>query len=104
MGVLAIGFMSMTTSLCKTVWAERFVLRDSSMRDRMVIDAYSTAQPTISFKDEKGKVVARLQVDGDGGAGLVTYSKGKPASRTWLWQPGTESEADRKESESGVLF
>ncbi|MFT7668436.1 MAG: hypothetical protein ACI8X5_001129 [Planctomycetota bacterium] len=49
-----------TPMLCKTVWAERLVLRNSSGRDVMAMDAYSGDVPTITMKDEKGTSVVRL--------------------------------------------
>ena len=57
---LAATLMSASTAMCKTVWAERLVLRDSSGRDRLMMDAYTGGTPTITMRDEHGKSVARL--------------------------------------------
>ncbi len=46
--------------LCKTVWAERLVLRNSSNKEVMTMDAYSTGRPTITMRDNSGKSVVRL--------------------------------------------
>lgn len=43
--------------LCKTVWAERLVLRNSSGQDVMTMDAYSGEVPTITMKADDGKRV-----------------------------------------------
>lgn len=60
---LALATFSLTsaaTSFCKTVWAERLVLQDSSGNDRLTMDAYSSATPSITMKDATGQSVARL--------------------------------------------
>jgi hypothetical protein len=49
-----------TPMFCKTVWAERLVLRNSSGRDVMTMDAYSGDQPTVTMRDDNGKSVVRL--------------------------------------------
>ncbi len=60
-----IGLTSMAVpSLCKTVWAERFVLKDSSGSGRMMIDAYRSGAPVITASDESGKTFAKLTLDG----------------------------------------
>lgn len=61
LGVVGLSSMAMSgkfsaASVCKTVWAERFVLQDSSGRERGVITAYETGgTPVFSLLDEKGK-------------------------------------------------
>lgn len=92
---LAVSFVSMTfPNLCKTVWAERFVLRDSQNHDRLVLDAYSFDNPTVEVKDVRGKTVAQLQFDASGNAAILRMDgKGKPAGRQWLWK----SDADEKD-------
>lgn len=49
-----------TPLLCKTVWAERLVLRNSSGQDVMTMDAYSGDRPTITMRDDDGKSAVRL--------------------------------------------
>ena len=58
--VAALGLMSAASGFCKTVWAERLVLRDSSGNDRLMMDAYSSGVPSITMRDGNGKSVARL--------------------------------------------
>lgn len=61
LGVVGLSSMALTSSfktvaMCKTVWAERFVLQDSSGRERGVITAYETGgAPVFSLLDDKGK-------------------------------------------------
>jgi hypothetical protein len=86
LGLVAVGLMSATLpNLCKTIWAERFILRDSENRDRMIIDAYSHANPTFQIMDKKGKIVSELAFDLDGSLAAIQYdAKGKTLSRTKL--------------------
>ena len=75
--------------LCKTVWAERFVLNDSSGNTRLKLDAYSAGSPTIVAQDRDGRTFAKLTLAGDKPcleffdqdgecAGKVGLSDGKP--------------------------
>jgi len=58
---LCFGLVSaVTPMLCKTVWAERLVLRNASGRDVMTMDAYSGDRPTITMRDDAGKSCVRL--------------------------------------------
>jgi len=71
LGLAAIGgaavLMSMTTAMCKTVWAERFVLQDSSGRERGVITAYETGGvPKFTLFDAKGSSALAFGVDEKG--------------------------------------
>lgn len=101
--VAAVGLMSFTLpSLCKTVWAERFVLQDSQNRDRMVIDAYSQAHPAITVMDEQGRTIAKLALDVDGGALSTWDENGNAVSSTRLWEPARKKK--QGPSESDVLF
>jgi len=53
-----------TPYFCKTVWAERLVLRNSSGKDVMTMDAYSSRTPSITMRDDQGKSVVRLSWEG----------------------------------------
>ena len=44
-------------AFCKTVWAERLVLRNARGQDVMTMDAYSGDVPTITMKADDGKRV-----------------------------------------------
>jgi len=54
-------------AVCKTVWAERFVLKDPNMRERAVITAYETGgAPRFTLLDEEGEPALTLGVDKKG--------------------------------------
>jgi hypothetical protein len=64
-----VGLSSMASSMCKTVWAERFVLQDSQGRERGVITAYETGgTPTLSLLDHKGQKALSFGVADSGRA------------------------------------
>ena len=64
-----VGLSSMAAVVCKTVWAERFVLKDPNMRERAVITAYETGgAPKFSLLDHKGNPALTLGVNDDGQA------------------------------------
>jgi hypothetical protein len=64
-----VGLMSASAVVCKTVWAERFVLKDPNMRERAVITAYETGgAPKFSLLDQHGKPALTLGVDKAGKA------------------------------------
>lgn len=67
---LVVGLASAASVVCKTVWAERFVLKDARGRERLVLDAYQESAPTISFHDARGRQIAKLSVDDEGEAVL----------------------------------
>ncbi len=66
-GVAALS--SMTAVVCETVWAERFVLKDSRGRQRGFITAYETGgAPQLALLDAKGGRALTFGVD-DAGRG-----------------------------------
>ena len=74
-----VGFAA--PKVCNTVWAERFVLQDSRGQSRMVLNAYSTKTPAITFNDAAGKGVAALQIEKSGDMSLKIFKRaGRPAS------------------------
>tara|TARA_R110002072_G_scaffold36858_15_gene108262 strand:- start:33 stop:551 length:519 start_codon:yes stop_codon:yes gene_type:complete len=72
-----------SSTVCREIWGERIVLRDSSGRDRMTFDAYSTKLPTLTIKDDKGKAMASVAFPDDGGMKFNTYKNGKPTPATF---------------------
>ena len=70
-GMIGAGVMSAAlltsaaygVTVCKTVWAERFVLKDSSNRDVLKLDAYTGGDPVITAYDD-GKAFAKLTLSG----------------------------------------
>jgi len=76
---VALGLTSMASTVCKTVWAERFVLQDASGRDRARLTAYETGGvPKLALLDEQGENVVTLGVSDDGAAYLELRGKDGP--------------------------
>ena len=62
-----VAFLAGASAVCKTVWAERFVLKDSSNRERAVLTAYETGGvPQLSLLDAQGKAALTFGVADDG--------------------------------------
>ncbi|MFN0243148.1 MAG: hypothetical protein ACKVWV_09685 [Planctomycetota bacterium] len=70
--VAALGVLAMATPVCDVITGERLVLRDSSGRQRFMIDAYQQGTPTIVWNDASGKAIARFGLENDGLA-RITY-------------------------------
>jgi hypothetical protein len=70
LAIAAVGALaSASAAVCKTVWAERFVLNDSGGRERAVLTAYETGgKPVLSLFDERGKPSIAFGVAEDGRA------------------------------------
>lgn len=77
-GVVALS--SAAAVVCDTVYGERFVIRDTSGRERAFITAYEThGLPQFSMLTEKGQKALTLGVANDGRAFLeVADASGKP--------------------------
>lgn len=86
-GVTALCLMSAATSFCKTVWAERLVLQDSSGKERLTMDAYTSGTPAITMQDASGKSVARLSWQ-DGIQIEMLGAKGEPKACTRIDREG----------------
>jgi hypothetical protein len=88
LGVAALGLtgaalLSSAAAVCKTVWAERFVLRDPSNRERAVLTAYETGgAPQLSLLDEQGKAALTFGVNDQGVAYLEVPGDTGPVRRT----------------------
>ena len=62
-----VAFLASASAVCKTVWAERFVLRDPSNNERAVLTAYETGgTPQLSLLDAQGKPALTFGVADDG--------------------------------------
>lgn len=72
-----LGLSSMTVAVCKTVWAERFVLKDASMKQRAVFDAYGV-EPQLQFLDKQGRKALVFGVDDDGAPYMEVRGKNGP--------------------------
>lgn len=91
------GLLSaVTPMLCKTVWAERLVLRNASGRDVMTMDAYSTDRPTITMRDDSGKSAVRLSWE-DGVLMDFLDKKGKTSTSVKVNSDGKTSVARRND-------
>jgi hypothetical protein len=88
-----VGLVGLTSMIaprvCKTVWAERFVLNDSSGKTRLTLDAYRSGAPEIVAQDQDGRTFAKLTLCGDApcleffdrdgkSAGKVGIQEGEP--------------------------
>jgi hypothetical protein len=79
-------------AVCKTVWGERFVLRDGHGKERMVLNAYGTNSPSLTVKDETGRSVAELAVGENGEMNLSVFKEGRLAPAGFHF--GSEDQAD----------
>jgi len=78
-----VGLMGMAAPMvCNTVWAERFVMNDSNGNKRLMLDAYTSGTPTVSFYNKGGKALASLSVDNKGEAALDLFQGGKKHTTT----------------------
>ncbi len=83
-GVLA----SAAAATCKTVWAERFVLRDPSNRERAVLTAYETGgAPRLSLLDQDGQAALAFGVSEEGAAYLEVPGEQGPVRRQFALTP-----------------
>lgn len=117
LGVLggALALMSFAGApMCKTIWAERFVLQDNASRSRLTLNAYGTDQPSITFSDSRGKAIASLALSDDGKlqVEIVEEGRSKPArfaltedGQLALAKPAADAKADgaaKKPAAGGV--
>jgi hypothetical protein len=85
LAVTGVALLASATTVCKTVWAERFVLKDSSSRERAVLTAYETGgAPKLSLLDEQGKEALTFGVGNDGVAFLELPGGEGPVRRQIL--------------------
>jgi len=73
---------------CKTVWAERFVLRDASNRERAVLTAYETGgPPQLSLLDADGQRALTIGVSEQGVAYMEVPGDDGPVRRSFAVGP-----------------
>ena len=89
----AVGLMSAST-VCKTVWGERFVLRDGQGRDRVTWDAYSNKTPKLTFQGQRGQALATMAFDEEGAMQLQVRKNGElqPAYLQMMGEAPSKSE------------
>ena len=101
-GLMSAAFPETTRTLCKTIWAERFILKDAHMNDRILLDAYSYETPRMIVKDEKGRTVTELAFGQNGRTTITTRNAaGKASEPMVLWGPRPDQPLER---DDGVLF
>ena len=75
---LATPFVMSASPVCKTIWAERFVLKDARGNQRGLWDAYTrNGNPTLQLFDARGKLAMAIALDDEGGPSLSTSVNGK---------------------------
>jgi hypothetical protein len=80
-GFALLGLLGMAApAICDVVSGERFVLRDASGRQRVLVDAYQTDSPTLTLQSSAGKTLAKLGLDERGEGYLNLYDE-KGASK-----------------------
>ena len=63
LALCSIGALGSAITVCDSVSAERFIVRDSAGKERVRLTAYETGGvPKLSFLNDKGKVVFSLGV------------------------------------------
>lgn len=87
-GVGALALVSFAApTLCKTVTAERLVIHDERGKERMVVNAYATRTPSLTFKDASGAAAARLSIDDAGTLDVQVFKNGEPTDASFRLQP-----------------
>lgn len=103
LGLAALGMQSFAApTVCDVVSAERIVLRNSRGRARIVMDAYSSGEPTITFHDQKGKAASRLQLNSAGGLDVSVFKVGKPVPATFRSDGSSLTPAEMGHEGSGL--
>ena len=116
LGLVTTCWLMSMMPVCKTVWAERFVLKDSSGNERGILTAYETGgTPRFTLHDKRGTTLATLSVDKNGGAFLALHDKnGRNAFRIGVSESGapmvngkplepSDAAPDKPKSEGGSV-
>jgi hypothetical protein len=94
---------SMTAAMCETVWAERFVLKDSRGRERGVLTAYETGGvPQFALLDAKGGRALTFGVDAEGRAYLEVAGKAGPVRSHFAVSPEGKATIEPKDAEKAA--
>ena len=81
--------------LCDIVTGERLVIRDSSGRARVGIDAYHTETPGLTMHDKSGRERAKLSIDEKGDATLSFTDEKGAAKASYLFAANGAPKADQ---------
>lgn len=103
-GALGVVALMAANPLCDIVSAERFVLRDSHGKTRMLMDAYHT-EPSIQLRNQAGKTVASFGVDKQGEAYLTFFdANGNPKGSSKAKSEGSQpSQCTDKKKDDGSI-
>lgn len=94
-GLALSGLAAMAApSMCDVIYGERLVLRDSSGRQRLVMDAYRNEAPTITWHDKDGRALAKLGLNADGIASLDYFDKQGASKASYQFAPGGVQKAE----------
>lgn len=94
-GVL--GLLGMAApALCDIVNAERLVLRDPSGHQRLVVDAYQSESPTLTWMGRDGRNVARLGVAENGEAYFDVFDKQGGSKSIWRVAPDAAPKTEKR--------
>ncbi len=112
LGVLALaGFAAplvmSAAPVCKTVWAERYVLKDARGNQRGLWDAYTrNGNPTLQLFDARGKLAMAIALDDEGGPLLSTSVDGKLVRQRLdrAFEPEPEPGGEEPEGQAIVGF
>lgn len=78
---LLVGFAA--PRICDTISAERFLVKDSRGKTRIMLNAYSTDAPSITWSNAKGKQIATLSLDSSDEMNLEVFKDGKSTKRSF---------------------
>lgn len=91
---------SMTAAMCETVWAERFVLKDSRGRQRGFITAYETGgAPQLALLDAKGGRALTFGVDDEGRGYFEVGGANGPVRSHFSISPEGKAGIDAKDAQ-----
>lgn len=107
-GIALVGTLCLaaaTPYVCDVVTGERLVLRDSSGRSRITMNAYNTETPALEFQSKEGRTTGSLTISDDGIANLSLYDAKGKARGTYRWgdEPKTPTAAPAKADNTAML-
>jgi hypothetical protein len=95
----AVTLFTAAAPLCDVVTGERLVIRDSTGRARVGIDAYHTETPGLTLHDKAGRERAKLAIDDKGDVKLSLTDEKGGAKASYLFAANTEPKAQPKTGE-----
>ena len=88
---LGLGLLGLASAkmVCDTVTGERLVIRDSSGRTRVTVDAYSSETPGLIFHGRDGRATAKIGINEKSGERVMNVFDGKGGVKA-SWALGNE--------------